>query len=124
MKNTWKPVAGGICSIVAGAWGILAGGTLGAVGLCVPSMSGMDPVGLGFLNLLGWPILVLGVMAIIGGVFAIRRQKWGLALAGAICAVLIPPPFILGILAIVFIALGHGEFERTSSPGASNTDTE
>ena len=114
MKKTWKPVAGGICGIVAGAWGILAGGILGAVGLCVPAMR-MDPE-LGFLHLFGWPILVLGIMAIIGGVFAIRRQKWGLALSGAICAVLIPPPFILGILAIVFIALGHGEFERASSP--------
>ena len=122
MKKTWKPVAGGICSIVAGAWGILAGGTLGAVGLCVPAMR-MDPE-LGFLHLFGWPMLVLGIMAIIGGVFAIRRQKWGLALAGAICAVLIPPPFILGILAIVFVALAHGEFERASSPEASETDTE
>ena len=115
MEKTWKPVAGGICSIVAGAWGILAGGVLGAVGLCGPAMQ-MDPFGMRFLNLVGWPLLIFGIMAIIGGVFAIRRQKWGLALAGAICAVLIPPPFILGILAIVFIALGHGEFERASSP--------
>ncbi len=123
MKKTWKPVAGGICSIVAGAWGILAGGILGAVGLCGPAMH-MDPFGMRFLNLVGWPLLIFGIMAIIGGVFAIRRQKWGLALAGAICAVLIPPPFILGILAIVFIALAHGEFERASSPEASETDTE
>ena len=121
MRKTWKPVAGGICGIVAGAGGILAGGTLGVVGLCVPAMR-MDPE-TGFLHLLGWPMLVLGVMAIIGGVFAIRRQKWGLALAGAICAVLIPP-FILGILAIVFVALARGELERASSPEASEADTE
>ena len=115
MKKTWKPVAGGICGIAAGAWGILAGGTLGVVGLCVPAMR-MDPE-TGFVHLLGWPMLAFGVMAIIGGIFAIKRQKWGLALAGAICAVLVPP-FILGILAVVFVALAHSEFERTSSSEA------
>ena len=117
MEKTWKPVAGGICSIVGGAWGVLAGSTLCALGLCGPMMH-MDPLGMRFLSLFGWPALVLGIMAIIGGVFAIRRQKWGLALAGAICAVLIPPPFILGILAVVFVALAHSEFERTSSSEA------
>ena len=123
MEKTWKPVAGGICSIVSGAWGIVVGGTLCVVGLCGPMMH-MDPLGMRFLNLFGWPALVLGIMAIIGGVFAIRRQKWGLALAGAICAVLIPPPFILGIVAVVFVALAHSEFERASSPGASEADIE
>ena len=123
MEKTWKPVAGGICSIVAGAWGILAGSTLCVVGLCGPMMH-MDRLPMRFLSLFGWPALVFGFMAIIGGVFAIRRQKWGLALAGAICAVLIPPPFILGILAIVFVALAHDEFERNSSPETSETDAE
>jgi len=34
-----------------------------------------------------------------------------LALAGAICAFLVPLTFILGILAIIFVAMGKREFE-------------
>ena len=48
---------------------------------------------------------------IVGGIFALRRRVWGLALAGAICAFLVPAGFILGILAIIFVAMGKREFE-------------
>jgi hypothetical protein len=56
--------------------------------------------------------VVLGIMAVIGGISAIRRKKFGLSLVGAICAI----PSILGILAVVFVALGEREF------GASEVD--
>jgi len=42
----------------------------------------------------------------------VKRRCWGLALAGAICALLIPPQLILGILAIIFVILGKDEFEQ------------
>ena len=58
----------------------------------------------------GFPSIMLGIIAIVGGVYALRREVWGLALAGSICA-LIGPWAILGILAIIFVALGKGEFE-------------
>ena len=50
---------------------------------------------------------VLGIVAIIGGISAIRRKSFGLALAGAICAL---PSVILGILAVILVALGKREF--------------
>jgi hypothetical protein len=53
------------------------------------------------------PILVLGVLAVVGGVSAIRRKRFGLSLAGAICAII---SGLLGILAIIFVALGKREF--------------
>ena len=50
---------------------------------------------------------VLAIVAIVGGISAIRRKRFGLSLAGAICAV----PFgSWGILAIVFVVLGKREF--------------
>jgi hypothetical protein len=59
----------------------------------------------------------LGLIAIVGGIFAIRRKFWGLALAGAICAIVPPHPWgyltwtpVLGILAVVFVALSKNEF--------------
>ena len=50
---------------------------------------------------------VLGIVAIVGGISAIRRKRFGLALAGAICAIL---SGILGILAVIFVALRKREF--------------
>jgi hypothetical protein len=50
---------------------------------------------------------VLGVLAIAGGIHAIRRKSVGMSLAGAISALL---SGLFGILAIIFIALGKREF--------------
>ena len=59
------------------------------------------------LLIIGLPILVFGILAVVGGVSAIRRKRFGLSLAGAICALL---SGLLGILAVIFVALGKREF--------------
>ena len=51
---------------------------------------------------------IIGLLAIIGGIFGCRREKWGLALAGAIASTL--AFFPCGLAAIVFVALGKAEF--------------
>ena len=112
MEKTWKPVAGGVCSIVAGVWGVLVGGLLSLLGLSGATFLDMPRSGFLALSIVGWPSLVLGILAIVGGVFAVQRRRWGFALAGGICALLVPPPFILGILAVVFVALSRDEFSR------------
>jgi hypothetical protein len=53
------------------------------------------------------PIIALGIVAIVGGISTIRRKNYSLSLAGAICAL---PSIILGILAIIFVAVGEREF--------------
>jgi hypothetical protein len=52
----------------------------------------------------------------IHGIFIIRRQIWGLVLAGAICA-LFPPPHValLGILVIIFVSEYKTQFATTST---------
>ena len=50
---------------------------------------------------------VLGILAVAGGISAIRRKKFGLSLAGAICAL---ASGFLGILAVIFVSLGKREF--------------
>ena len=141
--------AGGILSIIAGAFEVLGGGAMvgSAVSPAVqrfvlhlpdaiqiywpPVLARLIPVGVA--------ILVLGVVAIVGGVSAARRKSFGLSLAGAICAMLsvifgllvakVIDPFdlisyvrlgirvfcalpsvILGILAVIFVCLGKREF--------------
>ena len=68
---------------------------------------------IGAVGVVGAVLIVLGVVAIVGGVFALQRKIWGLALAGAICALIVPPGVILGILSIIFVAMGRREFVQS-----------
>ncbi len=112
MEKTWKPVAAGILSIVGGAFNILVSM---AVALFVPITARMETAvtSAGFIGAL---FLGTGVVALIGGISAIRRKRWGLSLAGAICAIT-PPSSPLGILSTVFVAMSRDEFEGSGEPG-------
>ena len=55
------------------------------------------------------PLLLCGILAVVGGIFALQRKCWGLALAGAIAAFF--PVWILGLGSVVFIAISHDEFK-------------
>jgi hypothetical protein len=73
--------------------------------------SGPIPAFMGYVPI-RWAIIggclgILGIVAIVGGVSAIRRKRFGLSLAGAICALL---SVFLGIPAVIFVALGKREF--------------
>jgi hypothetical protein len=105
MEKTWKPVAGGVLAIIAGALGVIIG-VLFATG--VGLLGGI--FGMGWLSAIFAPLIVFGIIAIVGGVCSLQRRIWGLALAGSICA-LIGPWFLLGILAIIFVSLGKREFK-------------
>ena len=113
MQKTWKPTTAGILSIIAGAAELLVGifatvalGLVGSLAGAVPGLPG------GILAVFGVPWIILGIVAIVGGIYALKRRVWGLGLAGSICALFLPPiNTILGILAIIFVSLGKGEFE-------------
>lgn len=50
---------------------------------------------------------VLGIIAIVGGISAIRRKWFSISLAGGIGAL---PSIIPGMLAVIFVVLGKREF--------------
>jgi hypothetical protein len=100
--QTWMPVTAGILTIVAGVVDFLVGLIRGAIG-----HAGFFSIwGLGAR---GVPLIVLGIIAVIGGTFALQRKVWLMALVGAICA-LIWPTTLLGILSIIFVSLSQKEF--------------
>jgi hypothetical protein len=143
--------AGGILSIIAGTFEVIGGGALVALvvspavqhALLYPLILGIWPpvwpVMPTWLIIVGVSFLILGAIAIVGGVSAARRKSFGLSLAGAICALpsaifglslagAIPalssvirdlrlagtifctlPSGLLGILAVIFVALGKRE---------------
>jgi len=104
MEETWKPTTAGILCIIAGAIATIAGIVIAVVG----SIGWF--FGIPWISAIGAPLIILGIIAIVGGSCALRRRVWGLALVGSICA-LLPPGTLLGILAIIFVSLGKGEFE-------------
>ena len=122
MENrTWKPMAAGILSIIAGAQNAIGGIALVVVGesiaglgiislmKTVPWLSGILGVVAVLLGAVAIPMIIVGAVAIVGGIFALKRKKWGLALAGSICALF--STWLLGVLAIIFVAMGKSEFE-------------
>jgi hypothetical protein len=110
----WLLEAGGGLSIWAGIFEIISGVEL-VVSAEFPSFFTywLSELSLIF-TYMGVPFLVLGIIAIVGGVSALRRKSFGLSLAGAICALPSPCFVIVAILAVIFVAMGKREFSAES----------
>ncbi len=116
MEKTWKPTTAGILTIIAGSLGVISsiviavvGGAIAAGLKSIPAIPEIfGTVAIPAIGGIGIPRIILGMVAILGGVYAVEKRKWRLALAGAICSLICV--FFLGILAIIFVAMGRGEF--------------
>ena len=131
MERTWKPTAAGILSIIAGIIGPI-------IGFIVVFLIWLGPAFLEFfLKIASEPhqeipvsasfegevvivMLIIGALAIVGGIFAIKRRIWGLALAGSICALF--PLVIPGILAIIFVSQSKSEFGSDAMVAEETTE--
>jgi len=103
MERTWKPTAAGILCIIAGVSIIVIAGEV--FGLSCGGSPPLDAyTGLAFI-LLALPLIILliivGTVAIVGGIYALRRRNWGFALTGSILTLL--SSVVLGIYGLIFI---------------------
>ena len=116
--RTWKPTAAGIFIIISGALTLI--GALVFAAFALIDWSGgyygyyYDIYDFYLMyNVLFWAIfgilMIFGILTVIGGIFALKRRSWGMALTGAIFATLTVIP--LGIPAIIFVAMGKKEFD-------------
>jgi len=112
IMKSWKPITSGVLSIIAGMIGIGGGGFVVLMGDFVSETGGI----LGF-EPLGVPSIILGVVALIGGIFALRRKLWIMAVIGAIFAIPCMP--VLGTLSLIFVTLANDEFTAPSRVGSS-----
>jgi len=114
MVKTKKPIIGGILSILCGV--------LGAVGIFSYAIGFGDPgSGIGKGDMppfvpsiifgMSIPAIVIALLAIVGGIFAVLRKRWRWSLTGSIAAVL--SLIILGIPAVVLLALSKDEFTQS-----------
>jgi len=114
-KKTWMPAVVGIMNLICGGFAILASGILAVIG----TISGMllsyakldlPPVVVAVLfSVLAIALAIVGILAIIAGVYALQRKNWGMVLAGSI--VMLLPCRLFGIAAIVLAVLAKEEFE-------------
>jgi hypothetical protein len=124
MEKPWMPVVAGILDIISGSVGVVMGlfmalhlhaaraiqgaqrfgGHAGALPAVPPAI--FPGMGTG----LGIALIVIGVLAIVGGIFSLRIKAWGLALAGAIGGVITGR--LLGVLALIFVVLSRKDFQK------------
>ena len=110
VKKTAMPVIAGVLAIASGGFKLLT-----FVGLIVASFFIISPVH-GFdihpivvLLTISIPLTVLAIVAIIGGISALQRKRFGLAVAGSVASFL--PFSVLGLASIILIALSRKEFD-------------
>ena len=116
MDRSWMPTAAGILNIVAGGLALLGALALIVVGTVTTVVPGMtaspdDDLPLALVSGLAWGLVVLcllaALVAIVGGVVALRRTGWGWPLAGAITALFCAMP--LGVFALIFVVMSEEE---------------
>lgn len=126
MKKDWMPVVAGVLEIVAGVCAFIGtAAVIFAVALInyLPEVQEEDvPVELltGFLVCIGIGLAILGLVGVIGGIFAVRRRGFGWAMAGSIAALFTATP--LGVIALILVLVAEREFggrghEPVATPG-------
>jgi len=109
-KRTPLPIIAGILAIVSAGIKLLL-----LIGVLVASIFAIAPTTSFPINTVALvpivmvPLLAMAFLALTGGIFALQRKKWGLALAGSIVAIL--PFSLLGIAATILVVLSKDEFE-------------
>ena len=129
MSRKWMPIAAGILETMAGFWMVISSYFL--TDLSEPPLESWSLYWILWLS----TIFILGALSIVGGIFALIRRKWALALAGAVAIITIPfitlsvivwwaeslhnipPPFtyslevLLSISPLLLLVLSKGEFK-------------
>jgi hypothetical protein len=108
MNKTWKPIVAGILDIIAGGAALIFGFGLLIGGAVVGFVTQM-PMWLNTLiPIVTVPLIILGLLDITGGICALMRKVWGMALAGSITSLVSSP--LLGIISLVLTVISKKEF--------------
>jgi len=124
LKSTWKTLVAGILDIVAGCFKLM--GVLGLIIAIIAIESEnrayvheVNPVYI--LTAIAVPLAILGILAIVGGIYTINRKNWALAIIGSIAAFL--PFSLLGLIALILTAFARDEFRSNTVQAEGIRDT-
>jgi hypothetical protein len=126
VKTTWKSTTGGVLTVISGVFSLICClGTIVAAVLVGSSeairekvLDSMRDASLsGDIGLVQTILIIVAIffaittaLALIGGIFALQRKRWGWALAGSIAAIL-GSWWPIGVTATVFTAIARDEFK-------------
>lgn len=104
-------------TVLAGILDILSGGimlVMAVLVLTIPYDEGADEFAdaVPYFLALAVFVTILAILAIVGGICALRRRRWRLALAGSFAACMSPPQ---GIAALGLTMLSRDEFDQSPS---------
>jgi hypothetical protein len=114
-EKTWMPTAVGIMNLICGGFAILASSILAVIGtisgiiLNYVKLDFPPAIVAGLFSILAIALAIVGILAIIGGIYALKRKNWGMVLTGSIAMIL--PCRLFSIAAIVLAVLAKGEFD-------------
>ncbi len=102
--RTRMPTLAGIFDTITGVFALIGGlGLLLLGGMLGPEMP-MNTVVLAVV------LIIIGIVATVGGIYALTRGRWVFAVVGAVFAAVFL--FFLGIPAVIFTSLAKDEFEQ------------
>jgi uncharacterized membrane protein HdeD (DUF308 family) len=105
-KKTWLSTTAGVLDIIDGCFSLLV-----VVGLIVAIAFVSDEADtLAILVPIAVVFAVKAILAIAGGMCALQRRSWGMAVIGAIAACL--PFSLLGIVALILTAVSRDQFKQ------------
>ncbi|HEX7392237.1 MAG TPA: hypothetical protein VF374_04725 [Thermoplasmata archaeon] len=108
-KESVMPVIGGILIIIAGLIEIGMGGVLIAGGTASSWLPLVGGEIAGILAVCGAILLILGIIALLGGIFAVQRKNFGIAVLGGILGLV--AWFIPALIGLILIAVSKDEFK-------------
>ena len=98
------PVVGGVLILIGSLAYFLIGGLMAASGT---ALLGLTLGGSGVIVGCGILVLLLGVIALLGGIFAIQKKHFGMAIIGGVLVI----PSILGLIGLILVAVSKDSFE-------------
>lgn len=119
-EKTALSIVGGILILVAGIIGLGMGGILLAIDVDQLADYGLDVAGVSgiiedILTVCGIILVVLGLIAALGGFFGVMRKHWGLAILGGVIGLFIISPYmiasLLSLIGLVLVAISKKDFD-------------
>ena len=102
--KTAKPVIGGVLILLSGISTLFGGIWIAAIGTTIAWIP-FFPASTMFLAC-GVIFIILGLISVIGGIFAIKREKFGLAIISGILTIYTG----IGLIGLILVAISKDEF--------------
>ena len=122
MKRTCKPTIAGVINIISGVFFLMGGITIisligqpvaeSAYGYVIYSMELSGTPGTPTIStiiiMISSALIMLGMLSLLGGIYSMNRNVWGLAMAGSVATFV--STLLLGVPTIILTAISRKEF--------------